>query len=226
MVRQIAPVQTPGRRRRSEDKRSAILDAALRLFTTDGYDRTSVDAIAARAGVSKRTIYDHFIDKETVFVRVAERVTDALTATVRAAVDEELTPGRDLRAALTAFAGRIVTRALPSPDYATLRRLIVQQPGVPRLPTLVRDRPERLLEQRFAELAAEGVLRLGVPPLDDPLLAARHFTALTIGIALERVLDRPDGAAPAAPQPELEAVIVAGVEAFLRAYATAPAPGE
>ncbi|GLL04615.1 hypothetical protein [Dactylosporangium matsuzakiense] len=144
---------------------------------------------------------------------MAERVTDALTATVRAAVDEELTPGRDLREALTAFAGRIVTRALPSPDYATLRRLIVQQPGVPQLPALVRDRPERLLAQRFAELAAEGVLRLGAPPLDDALLAARQFTALTIGIALGMVLERPGDAAQAAREPGPEAVIAAGGDA-------------
>ena len=59
-------VQTPGRRQRSESKQTAILDAAERLFVADGYELTSVDAIAAAAGVSKRTVYDHFGDKHWV----------------------------------------------------------------------------------------------------------------------------------------------------------------
>ncbi|MGH8879569.1 MAG: TetR/AcrR family transcriptional regulator, partial [Stackebrandtia sp.] len=46
--------QTPGRRRQAETKRTAILNAAEELFVASGYELTSVDAIAARAGVSKR----------------------------------------------------------------------------------------------------------------------------------------------------------------------------
>jgi TetR/AcrR family transcriptional repressor of mexJK operon len=198
-------VQTPGRRRRSEGKRAAILDAAEALFVAEGYDPTSVDAIAARAQVSKRTVYDHFGDKETIFLRVLERVTDALTGMVRAAIDEELTPGRDLREALTSFAGRIATSTFPSADYTAFRRLNAQQRPVPRLPDDVRNRPERMLEDRFAELAAEG--RLHAP---DPHLAARHFTALTIGLALDSIADRPGHADPD--------IITDGVAAFLRAY--------
>jgi TetR/AcrR family transcriptional regulator, mexJK operon transcriptional repressor len=43
----------------AERKRDAIGRAALTLFASDGYERTSVDAIAAEAGVSKRTVYSH-----------------------------------------------------------------------------------------------------------------------------------------------------------------------
>lgn len=209
MSRAIAEVQTPGRRRRSEGKKAAILSAAEALFITEGYDGTGVEAIAARAQVSKRTVYDHFGDKETIYLRVLERVNDSLLSTVRAAIDEELTAGRNLREALTAFGRRIVDRTFVSSDYLAFRRLVSQQRPVPRLPRAVRDRPERLLEERFAGLAAEGRLRA-----DDPGLAARHFTALTIGLALEAVTDRQDATEP----PDLEAIIATGVEAFLRAY--------
>lgn len=210
VTRGIAEVQTPGRRRRSEGKRAAILEAAEALFLAEGYDLTSVDAIAGRAQVSKRTVYDHFGDKETVFLRVLERVTGALVAMVGAAIEEELTPGRDLRAALTSFARRIALGTFPSADYAAFRRLATRQRSVPRLPEADRDRPERMLEERFAALAAEG--GLAAP---DPRLAARHFTALTIGLALESINERRGSIDRAA----IETILADGVDAFLRAYA-------
>jgi TetR/AcrR family transcriptional repressor of mexJK operon len=53
----------PGRPKDLE-KRAAILNVAKRMFTTQGFDSTSMDAIAAAAGVSKLTVYSHFQDKE------------------------------------------------------------------------------------------------------------------------------------------------------------------
>ncbi|KFU75821.1 transcriptional regulator, TetR family [Amycolatopsis lurida] len=202
--------QTPGRRRRTESKRAAILDAAEWLFVTDGYELTSVDAIAARAQVSKRTVYDHFGDKRTLYGSVLARVHESVTATVRDAVDQELTEDRDLGDALTAFAMRVVTEAFPSSSYVAHRRLTSQGPSAPRLPEAVHERPERLLEERFALLAAAGELR--VP---DPRRAAKHFTALTVLLALEAL--REDPTEPAA-QAEIPAIIADGVDAFLRAY--------
>jgi TetR/AcrR family transcriptional repressor of mexJK operon len=53
----------PGRPR-SEQKRDAILSAASDLFLENGIERTSMDAVAQRAGVSKQTVYSHFAGKE------------------------------------------------------------------------------------------------------------------------------------------------------------------
>ena len=74
----MTTVDISARRGRSEKKRLAILDAARRLFVQDGYELTSVDAIAARAGVSKRTVYDHFGDKERIHSAVLEQVTELM----------------------------------------------------------------------------------------------------------------------------------------------------
>lgn len=202
--------QTPGRRLRSERKQEAILDAAEALFVSEGYERTSVDAIATRATVSKRTVYDHFEDKRGLFLRVLERVDDVLVAAVRAAVEQEITEGRDLREALTAFASRLATQTFPSSVYVTYRRLSSPHEAGPRAAESVRDRPERLLEERFAQLAAGGQLR--VP---DPRRAVQHFTALTITLARDAADDEP---AAAAGQSEIAAIIRDGVDAFLRAY--------
>ena len=48
-------------------KRAAILEAAKAMFTQQGFDGTSMDQIAAAAGVSKLTVYSHFGDKEALF---------------------------------------------------------------------------------------------------------------------------------------------------------------
>ena len=48
-------------------KRKAILAAATKLFLDNGYSNTSMDAVAARAGVTKQTVYSHFIDKNALF---------------------------------------------------------------------------------------------------------------------------------------------------------------
>lgn len=54
-------------RPRSEEKRKKIMAAAMELFTDHGFDGTSVDDIASKAGVSKQTVYSNFGCKETLF---------------------------------------------------------------------------------------------------------------------------------------------------------------
>lgn len=56
-------------------KREQILKGATRVFLQHGYAGTSMDRVAAEAGVSKQTIYSHFQDKEGLFTALIERVT-------------------------------------------------------------------------------------------------------------------------------------------------------
>ena len=53
--------------KKSEKSRTAILEAALDLFSSQGYRGTSIREIAERAGVSTGNVYHHFPDKETIF---------------------------------------------------------------------------------------------------------------------------------------------------------------
>lgn len=54
-------------KKKSEKSRSAILDAALALFSHQGYRGTSIRDIASKAGISTGNVYHHFPDKETIF---------------------------------------------------------------------------------------------------------------------------------------------------------------
>lgn len=60
-------------RPKDQEKRMAILEAARSQFFTRGFDAVTIEGVAATAGVSKMTVYGHFIDKETLFKAFVER---------------------------------------------------------------------------------------------------------------------------------------------------------
>ncbi|MCC3765600.1 TetR/AcrR family transcriptional regulator [Glycomyces sp. TRM65418] len=199
----------------SAQKRSAILSSARELFLTEGFDRTSVDAIAAHAGVSKRTVYDYFGDKQTLLHAVFDAVGQSLLATIRHTLEDTLDSLADpaeLEPALVAFSLRITTDMLDSVEYTALQRFVRTASG--HLPhpddRALTNAPEEAMGERFAALAEAGLLE--VP---DPRLAADHFIALTFGVTLSRL-----GSANAAKDSRVRPLIVEGVRAFLRAYRT------
>ncbi|WP_310631044.1 TetR/AcrR family transcriptional regulator [Paraburkholderia sp.] len=71
----MSTADTP--QRLTDRKRAAILEAAIEEFLAAGYDATSMDRIAARASVSKRTVYNHFPSKEALFAAILHRLWDA-----------------------------------------------------------------------------------------------------------------------------------------------------
>ena len=70
-----APPNTnqPRKRLSAEDRRAAILDAALEVFSRHGYNGASIDEIAHAAGISKALIYEHFPSKKDLHVSLLER---------------------------------------------------------------------------------------------------------------------------------------------------------
>ncbi|WP_434648685.1 TetR/AcrR family transcriptional regulator [Pseudomonas sp. D1-2] len=66
--------------RLTERKREAILQAAIAEFRNSGFEITSMDKIAATAGVSKRTVYNHFPSKEELFAEILNRLWNSITA--------------------------------------------------------------------------------------------------------------------------------------------------
>ncbi|MET8684581.1 TetR/AcrR family transcriptional regulator [Streptomyces sp. NPDC004732] len=203
----------------STQKRTAILSAARELFLADGFDRSSVDAVAARAQVSKRTVYDYFGDKQTLLQAVVDDIGQSMLTTIRRTLDDTLTDlgghteAADLEDALVTFSMRISTDMLGSAEYATLQRLVRAESG--NLPhrgyNTMADTPDEALAERFAALGDAGLLH--VP---DSRLAADQFIALTFGVALDRL-----GSANAVEDTRVRPLVVEGVRTFLRAYRTA-----
>src|SRR5215217_6698753 len=67
---------------RSTRKRRAILEAATTAFLRNGYRGTSMDEIAALAGVSKQTVYKHFADKERLFAEIVISTVDEVAGPI------------------------------------------------------------------------------------------------------------------------------------------------
>jgi TetR/AcrR family transcriptional regulator of autoinduction and epiphytic fitness len=66
--------------RLTDRKREAIVMAAIAEFRDNGFEVTSMDRIAARAEVSKRTVYNHFPSKEELFAEMLQRLWASATA--------------------------------------------------------------------------------------------------------------------------------------------------
>lgn len=76
--------KTPRRLKQIEAKRTAILDAALGLFSRNGLHGTTVEQIAEQAAVSKTNLFYYFASKEEVYVAVLRRLLDQWLAPLRA----------------------------------------------------------------------------------------------------------------------------------------------
>lgn len=199
---------------RSARKRRAILEAGTTLFLRQGYRGTSMDEIAAIAGVSKQTVYKHFDDKESLFSEIVISTVEEVAKPVH---DEvlKLQDNGDLEADFRRLARQLLRRVM-QPRILQLRRLVIGEAG--RFPELGQTFYEQGLGRTIAALATvfERLADRGVLQPGDPLLAAAHFNWLVMSIPLNRAMLLGDEEPPAA---ELNRYADAGVRAFLAAYA-------
>lgn len=84
-------------KRLTDRKRDDIVRAAVEEFRTAGYEATSMDRIAQAAGVSKRTVYNHFPSKEELFALMLEQLWASSAASVDVAYRPDLPLAQQLR---------------------------------------------------------------------------------------------------------------------------------
>lgn len=198
---------------RSARKHQAITDAATAVFMAKGYAGTSMDDIAKLAAVSKQTVYKHFADKEKLFADIVLATTDRIEAMIDLVADIP-TDADSLEEDLLRLARQFLT-ALTQPQVLQLRRLIVANADTfPELGAAWYEQGfERVLDtlaDTFRRLADQGLLRI-----DDPLLAANHFSGLLLWIPVNKAMFH---GSPQHTESELDRYASAGVRAFLAAY--------
>ena len=214
MKRPVSPSAEMEDQRRSTRKRRAILEAATAVFLRNGYLGTSMDEIAALAGVSKQTVYKHFADKKRLFVEIVTSTVDEISDPVH---DEVLSiaDSGDIEADLRDLAHRQLARVM-QPRLLQLRRLVIGEAS--RFPALGRTFYERGPGRTIAALAIafKGLAIRGVLQLEDPELAAAHFNWLIMSAPLNQAMllgsDEPPTRA------DINRHADSGVRIFLAAY--------
>lgn len=191
------------------DKHQDLLDGALRVFARDGYTRASIQALAAEAGVSTRTIYNRFGNKDALFRAVILDSADRVAEREIAHVQRHLGRIVDLRADLVEFG---IVWATPDPatetHFAMIRQIGADTEHIdPEVLTAWREAgPERVravIAGRLRTLTDDGWLSI-----EDADTAAAQLVQLTSGTA------RAMG-----PAADVRHVVEAGIDVFLAAYA-------
>lgn len=162
------------------ERRPELLDAALSVIVERGYRGATLDAVAARAGVTKPVIYSVFSNRDAFFAALLDREEQrALTAIAAAMPASGALAGSD-RAAL---------RRSVATGIAGLLRAVEHDPSPWRLilaateatPGPVRERIHRdrgLIYEGVHRLVADGLAAAGADGLDAGLLAHALFGAV------------------------------------------------
>lgn len=209
------PDRDQPRRARRLASAGVIREAAAALFLENGYQGTSMDDIAARAHISKQTIYTHFADKESLFADLVLGNVDRVEEFV-AGISRTVNDAPDVEAGLRQIARQYLGVVI-RPEVLRLRRLVIGEAG--RFPELARTYyqqvPQRVytaLAVLMQELADGGRLRL-----TDSVLAANHFAWLVLGTPIDRgMFYGPD---ETMTDEELDHLADAAVRVFMAAYA-------
>lgn len=196
---------------RSDRKRKALL-AATEVFLDKGYDCTSMDDVAAKAEVSKPTVYKYFRGKERLFAETVRASTGEIEGLLPLVAESMGRTG--IESSLIVLARGLLT-ALVQPRILRLCRLVLANSE--RFPDVGRSWYELGFERLLAGLAIsfQSLADSELLRIDDPLLAANHFAGILLWIPINKAMFT--GNSISGPE-ELEIHCLAAVQAFLAGY--------
>ncbi|HEX9334432.1 MAG TPA: TetR/AcrR family transcriptional regulator [Pseudonocardiaceae bacterium] len=197
------------------EKRRAIAQAARTVFGREGFTRASVDAIATEAGVSKRTIYNHYPDKERLFLSVILDGSASVADTHMRIAERHLRKILDLEEDLIAFGVEWASSPTAFADHFALVRTI--QAEASRIPPAVLEAWQNAGPRAFQDELARylrAIAGRGLLTFADADEAANHFNLLTFMNVVQKSFY---GAIPVADA-EITELVTGGVRAFLRLY--------
>jgi len=208
-------MSSPEQAERSSDRRHRqIREAAISAFLASGYDGTTMEEIAARAGVSKQTVYKHFTDKQHLFADIVLSTTDDMGALI-GLIAKELPATTDLSRDLEHLAETFLV-ALMQPRVLRLRRLVISSADrFPEISSAWYEKGfERVLEALASSFGALADRHLLV--VDDATAAAEHFVGLLFWIPVNKAMFTGDD--DYAASHDLAPVARSAARAFMNAY--------
>ncbi|MFT3770214.1 MAG: helix-turn-helix domain-containing protein [Minicystis sp.] len=147
---------------RQKDQRRRLLRAAAEIFAAQGFARANVEAIVDKAGMSRRTFYEHFTSLEDILLQLHDRAASAafryVEAVVRSLDGDD--PLARLRAAVAAFLGVVAEH--PDLSRVVFREVRAAGPDLEVRRDVVLGRYVTLLFEQLATAHARGLV--GRPP--------------------------------------------------------------
>ncbi|WP_395015913.1 TetR/AcrR family transcriptional regulator [Dongia sp.] len=161
---------------RQSDNRDRILGTAYQLFYERGFSRISMDAVAARAGITKRTLYNHFDSKDRLFGEMLKRQSTLAVARIKTWATQQGGSAEDFVA--TIFERLAAWSAKKRWEGSGFTRLALELADLPGHPGRTAARRHKaMIERVFAdELRRRGLKR--------PEEAARALQILTEGATI------------------------------------------
>ena len=168
-------------RKKQDQVRKQIIDAAYEAFWRSGFLRTSVDTIATRAGLTKRTIYSYFRSKDDLLAAVLVNYNELAMARLER-IEGRLPLDRD--GMINSFFGQLATWAVATPRWAGsgLTRLVVELADMPGHPARAIARSAKSTTESWLtdRLRAVRVAQPGARARELMLLAEGGMTLMLI----------------------------------------------
>jgi TetR/AcrR family transcriptional repressor of mexJK operon len=164
--------------------RLRILEVATQLFLAQGYESTTIEAVAARAGISKRTLYHRFEDKSALFTAVVHNIIEQ----IRPPAGVPLIEGATLHDVLRRLANMILRAALAPPALALHRLIMAESARFPELARAVNgDSSTREATTLISDLLARD-LRKSKLSGEQRLFAAEQFIFMVVTVPQRRAM--------------------------------------
>jgi TetR/AcrR family transcriptional regulator, mexJK operon transcriptional repressor len=173
-------------RPQAEQIRDQIIEVATPLFLSEGYGATSIEAVAKRARMSKRTVYSRFRDKAELFGAVVHRLVERLRPP--GGNTEQFFEGGSLEVILRRLATLIIRAALSPPALALHRVIVAEATRFPELAAAVnQEGTRREAIQRIAALL-DGERVAGKLGVGNAEFAAEQFLHMLVAGPQRRAL--------------------------------------
>ncbi|RGE47128.1 TetR family transcriptional regulator [Comamonas testosteroni] len=168
----LAPATIGLREQKKRDTQQLLVATGMRLFLEQGYTETTLDQIAAEAGVSRRTFFSYFPSKDAILVAASDAGWDEILGDIAKISPQDSSP---LQAVCECLLARLAKRS--NDDLVAMRRLMLlsatlrsrgqtvfleREYAIAQLLAQIWPEPERQWENRLAAMAAVGAFRLAV----------------------------------------------------------------
>jgi AcrR family transcriptional regulator len=158
--------------RRKDARPAEILDAALAVFAQKGFAATKLDDIAARAGITKGTIYLYFDSKQALFEALARQSVGAQIEQVTAQLATFPGSSADLLRFVLSTMGRFAMTS----DRVVLPRLVLAEAA--NFPKLAEFWRREIIERGIALLS--GIIRRGIERGEFRRIEPQHAARLCV----------------------------------------------